>query len=31
MLVKYAEGNLDTFAIEMKSKLFALKDGLLTI
>jgi len=27
MFVRYAESNLDTFAIEMKSKLFALKDG----
>jgi len=27
MLVRYAEGNLDTFAVEMKSKLFALEDG----
>jgi hypothetical protein len=27
MLVRYAEGNLDTFAVEMKSILFALKDG----
>ena len=27
MFVRYAESNLDTFAVEMKSKLFALKDG----
>ena len=27
MFVRYAESNLDTFAIEMKRKLFALKDG----
>ena len=27
MFVRYAESDLDTFAIEMKSKLFALKDG----
>ena len=27
MFVRYAESNLDTFAVEMKSNLFALKDG----
>jgi hypothetical protein len=27
MFVRYAESDLDTFAIEMKSKLLALKDG----
>jgi hypothetical protein len=26
VLVRYAEGNLDTCAVEVKSKLFALKD-----
>ena len=27
MFIRYAESYLDTFAIEIKSKLFALKDG----